>query len=221
MDEWNSILDADSGLSDKSFRTANGICRIYPDRIELVKSKDDTSSFLSSPSFIIRMVIFLLLSGFLLYQQFARGPINLQYALLFSVPAIIILLSIIGNLNALFYRIRSILFILLFLWFVYLEYSRGNTTTAILYLVFCAMLSFSFFRSFDFTIVPVIPRKDIVRVRFVNSIPILTRAYFLVSFKSESGKELKRFIMLPGILNKGESEKRHAVQLMKEEGLLT
>jgi hypothetical protein len=221
MNEFDSILDAEAGISAKSFRTANGFCRIYTDRIELVKSTDDVTSFLSSPSFIIRIVLFLLLSGMLFYQQFRLGTISLGYALFYAVPAAIILVSIIGNLNAFFYRIRSVLFILLLLWFIYLEFSRGNQETAIVYLVFTLLLSYSFFYSFGYAYIPVIERKDILRVRFVNSIPLLTRAYFLISFKSADGKVRKRQVMLPGIMNSGESEKRYAVQLMKEEGLIS
>ncbi|MEO6169030.1 MAG: hypothetical protein ABIO46_14955 [Chitinophagales bacterium] len=220
MNELNEILDAESGAFSQSFRISNGICRISEDRIELSRNIDETTSFLTSTSFIVRIVLFLVISGLLVYQQIIRGPLNLQYALVYAVPAGIILLSIMGNLNALLYRIRSVLFIALFIWFVYLEYERGNATTAIIYLVFTMLLFMSFLRSFDYSYSPVIFRKDILQVRFINSIPVVTRAYFVVSFKTENGKERKCPILLPGILQKGEAEKKRAVEIMRSAGLL-
>lgn len=220
MDELREILDADTGTGSQSFRTSNGICRVSDDRIELVRNTDETTSFLTSTSFIVRIVLFLVISGLFVYQQFIRGPLNLQYAMVYAVPASIILLSIMGNLNALLYRIRSVLFIALFIWFVYLEYERGNTTTAIIYLIFTVLLLMSFLRTFEYSYEAVIFRKDILQIRFINSIPVFTRAYFLISFRNEKGRELKRPVLLPGILQKGESEKKHALEIMRATGLL-
>lgn len=221
MNELDTILDSETGTAGQSFRTANGVCRIFEDRIELVRNTDETTNFLSSPSFIIRILLLVGISALLLYRQIQQGSLNIQYALVYLVPAIIILLSIMGNLNAFFYRIRSVLFMLLFLWFIYLEYERGNTIMSFIYVFFALFLSVNFLRSFDYSYVPVISRKDISQVRFINSIPLLTRAYFIVNFRNEHGKEQKRPILLPGILQKGETEKKHALQVMKDAKLIT
>ena len=218
MQELDSILDAD--LSAKSFRTINGFCRIYPDRIEFVKSKDDTSSLLTSPFFIFRIVVLLLLAGFLFFRVFQMQQFGIDYVYILALPAAIILLSIMGNLSAFLFRLRSILFIMLFLFFVYIEYRRGNDTTVILYALIIVFLFLGFFRSFDASYVSTIPLKNIIQVKFVNSIPLLTRAYFVVIFNDENRRQRKRTILLPGILDKGESEKKIALKLMKEEGLI-
>ncbi|MGB3076180.1 MAG: hypothetical protein WBB36_12700 [Chitinophagales bacterium] len=220
MNDLDEILDEGTGIARQSFRTANGICRVSEDRIELIRNFNDTTSSLISASFLIRIILFLAISFLFIYQQFILGSMNFQLIWVYAIPASVILISIMGNLNAMLYRVRSILFIVLFLWFIYLEYERANTYTAVIYLIFAILLSMSFIRSFNYSYDTVIERKRIVQVRFINSIPAITRAYFLISYKNETGKERKRPILLPGLLQKGESEKHHAIEVMKAAGIM-
>lgn len=220
MNDLDKILDADITGNHLTFRTANGICRISDDRIELIRNINETTSFLTSGSFIIRFALLFAICAFFLYQQFITGFLGLQNLWIYAIPVSFVLLSIMGNLNTFLYRIRSLLFIGMFLWLVYLEYDRNNTFTAVIYLVFIVLLTLSFIRSNGYASDPAIPRKDILQVRFINSIPAITRAYFLVSFTNADGKERKRPILLPGILQHGESEKRHALQVMKSAGII-
>jgi hypothetical protein len=221
MNDLDFILDAETGLTAKVFRTANGHCRIYPDRIEVVKKENDATAFLTSPSFIIRVAILLLFFGFLSYRLYLRVPLRLEYTYVYLVPAAVILVSIMGNINLFLYRVRAFLFILFFIFFGYLEYSRGNSSTSLFYLSFIIFLSLGLLRSFDYSYIPLIERKNITAIKFINSIPLLTRAYFHVIFKDAGGKKRKRPIMLPGIFNQGEKEKKLAIQIFKDEGLLS
>lgn len=220
MNDLDKILDTDITGNHLTFRTASGICRISDDRIELIRNINETSSFLTSGSFILRFVLLLAISAFFLYKQFIAGLLSLHYIWIYAIPISFVLLSIMGNLNTFLYHIRSLLFIGMFLWLVYLEYDRNNVFLAVIYLVFIVLLAMSFIRSNGYASDPVIPRKHILQVRFINSIPVITRAYFLVSFTNDDGKERKRPILLPGILQRGEAEKRHAMHVMKSAGII-
>jgi hypothetical protein len=220
LDELDSILDAESGSTAKTFRTVNGYCKIYPDRIELQKDKDDVSRFLTSPYFILRMVFILALLAFVGYMEIYRRQAFSPNYYAFLVPIVFLVFSLFGNINLFFYRLRAILFILFVLFFAYWDYNDGNTKGAILYLVFGVMLGSALVRSFDYSYDPVIYRRDILSVRFINSIPYITQAYFLLHFRKEEGKVKKRPVILPGAFRKGEKEKKWAYELMKSEGLL-
>lgn len=67
---------------------------------------------------------------------------------------------------------------------------------------------------------PVIERKNIKTIKFINGTNGITRSRFEVYFQN-NGKIKKRLILLPGSLSNGNSETQKAVQLMKEEGLIS
>ncbi len=219
MNEHDEILDTGITPSYLTFRTTNGLCRISEDKIELIRSLSETGTFLVSGSFIIRIALLFAIAAFFLYQQFISGLLSLQYLWIYAVPVSFVLLSILGNLNNLMYRIRSLLFIGLFLWLIYLEYERNNTITAVIYLALAILLMLSFIRSYGYVSDTVILRKNILKVRFINSLPAITRAYFLVTFTAADGRERKRPILLPGWLQHGETEKKHALAVMKLAGI--
>ena len=66
---------------------------------------------------------------------------------------------------------------------------------------------------------PVIERSNILSVSAHSPRPPLTRGYFKVQF-TDNGKERRRLIMLPGILSNGKQEYVHALEIMKQSGLL-
>lgn len=216
----DKILDADITGNHLTFRTANGICRISDERIELIRNINETSSFLTSGSFILRFVFLLAISAFFLYQQFITGLLNLHSIWIYAIPISFVLLSIMSNLNTFLYHIRSLLFVGMFLWLVYLEYDRNNVFMAVMYLSFIVLLAINFIGSNGYASDPVILRKNILQVRFINSVPVITRAYFVVSFTNDEGKERRQPIRLPGILQRGEAEKKHAMHVMKSAGII-
>jgi hypothetical protein len=68
---------------------------------------------------------------------------------------------------------------------------------------------------------PVIERRDIRHVTYNPGIPGLTRARFEVTFNNSNGQIKKRLIMLPGTLAGSRNERDSALQIMREEKLVT
>jgi len=221
MNELDMILDAQTGHSVKAFRTANGMCKIFDDRIEISKSRDDISGLMASPNFIFRLAAFALLLGFIVYSQFTGGFHGSNQYLTFLIPAGFLVFYMFGNINVFFYRMRSVVFIILVLVMAWWDYNGGNLSGSLLYLAFGVMMVSGLIRSFDYIFVPLIERKDIVHVRFINSIPYLSRSYFVFSVQHANGKIRKRPVMMPGAFEGGEQEKRYAYDLLKEEGMLS
>jgi hypothetical protein len=67
---------------------------------------------------------------------------------------------------------------------------------------------------------PIIKRKKIRQVQVHSPLPPLTRGYFTIHFEEEGALHQQRIIM-PGSFSSGGKEFEHAVQVMRETGLLT
>ena len=67
---------------------------------------------------------------------------------------------------------------------------------------------------------PIIERKEIKSVTYNSGTSGLTRPRFEVEF-NDNGQLKKRLIMLPGTLAGGQSEADKAVQIMRDERLLS
>lgn len=68
---------------------------------------------------------------------------------------------------------------------------------------------------------PVIERHTIKAVRFNAGVKFITRARFEIMFENEKGKMKRRLILLPGSWSGGGKATAQALQIMREEGLLS
>jgi hypothetical protein len=70
------------------------------------------------------------------------------------------------------------------------------------------------------TAVPIIERSTIRKIEPHAPRPPATRGYFVVHFE-QGGNVRKRMIMLPGSLEGGQAEYAHAINVLREAGLIT
>jgi len=122
---------------------------------------------------------------------------------------------------------------------------QGNSTarTWLVYAVLCAALSYNGWRVWqtstwplafvlwalvawivlfmlnarNFTMTPVVPRETATRVQAVKGIWGLTRDRVIIHF-SENGKPVRRYVLMPGVLQDGANELERAVVVLEEAG---
>jgi len=99
-------------------------------------------------------------------------------------------------------------------------FAQGAIIEAVLYSFMAVFLLIVTINSRNNSAVATIQRDSIVRVSFKKAIPLITRSYFEVFFKDETGAVKKRLIMLAGSLSDGKSEAENALKIIKEEGLI-
>lgn len=106
------------------------------------------------------------------------------------------------------------------IYFAYDGYVKGDTTTTIFFGLIGVYLIYGIIKSRNNSATPIIERKEIKSVTYNSGTSGLTRPRFEVEF-NDNGQVKKRLIMLPGTLTGGQSEAEKAVQIMREEKLLS
>ena len=106
------------------------------------------------------------------------------------------------------------------IYFAYDSCLKGDTFTTILFGLLGLYLINGIFKSLNNSATPIIDRKDIKTTKFIKGTSGLTRSRFEIEF-NEYGKTKKRLILLPGSLTGGQDETEKAVEIMKEEKLLS
>lgn len=102
----------------------------------------------------------------------------------------------------------------------YNSFLNGNVFISIFLGIMGIYFVYNVLISLNNSATPVIERKNIKTIKFINGTNGITRSRFEVYFQN-NGKIKKRLILLPGSLSNGNSETQKAVQLMKEEGLIS
>jgi hypothetical protein len=105
-------------------------------------------------------------------------------------------------------------------YFAIRNYIQGSVGMALLQGALAFTLIYGIIKSRNNSGTPEIDRKDIRRVSFDAGTPGLTLPRFEVEFV-DNGKVSKRLIMLPGRVSGGQQEVTKAIQIMKDEKLLS
>lgn len=105
-------------------------------------------------------------------------------------------------------------------YFAYDNYVEGDTTAAVFLGLIGFYLIYGILKSRNNSATPIIERKSIQRVTYNAGTSGLSRPRFEVEF-TDNGLIKKRLIMLPGTLTGGRNEADKAVQIMKDEKLLS
>lgn len=100
-------------------------------------------------------------------------------------------------------------------------YQQGNEPVATMFFVITGYLLVSIIASRKNSATPVIMRDSIISVSLNKGLPGLTRARFIVTYKDEKDRELKRLILLKGTLKKNKGEIEKAEEMMRAEGLIS
>ena len=106
------------------------------------------------------------------------------------------------------------------IYFAYDSFVKGDMITSLFFGLIGLYLAYAIIRSRNNSATPIIERKDIKSVIYNSGISGLTRPRFEVEFK-DNGQIKKRLIMLPGTLKGGQNEGDNAVQILREEKLLS
>jgi len=106
------------------------------------------------------------------------------------------------------------------IYFAYDSYVKGDTAMTLFFGLTGLYLIYGIVKNRNNSAIPIIERKDIKNVTYNAGTFGLTRPRFEIEF-NDNGQIKKRLIMLPGILSGGQSEGDKAVQIMKDEKLLS
>lgn len=96
---------------------------------------------------------------------------------------------------------------------------NGQIWLAILPFLFSFVLLRGILKSRHFSAIPEIPRDAIETIEIHEPCPGATRGYFLVHFRL-GGTLKKRIIMLPGTMSGGTDEFKHALDVLRNHGLI-
>ena len=99
-------------------------------------------------------------------------------------------------------------------------YQQENKPVSTMFMVIAGYLLISIIVSRKNSTASVIMRNSIISVTLNKGLPGLTRARFIVTYKDEKGRELKRLILLKGTAKKNKEEIEKAEQVMRAEGYL-
>lgn len=102
----------------------------------------------------------------------------------------------------------------------YLDFSAERYITASICLLFGIFLLLGIIKSRNNSATPVIPRAQIVDLKFVRGLSGLTRSRFEVFFTDDKNRLRKRLILMPGSLNGEKEENEKALRILREEKLL-
>lgn len=106
------------------------------------------------------------------------------------------------------------------IYFAYDSYVKGDTAMTLFFGLIGLYLIYGIVKSRNNSATPIIERKDITNVTYNAGTSGLTRPRFEIEF-NDNGQIKKRLIMLPGTLGGGQSEGDKAVQILKDEKLLS
>ena len=99
-------------------------------------------------------------------------------------------------------------------------WTHKSPLPAIMLLMFALVLVRSIIRSLGFSATPEVDREDIIRIDAMPPRKGITRGFFIVHFRDETGKEMKRIIILRGWLEGGTGEYEKALNIFHKEGLI-
>jgi hypothetical protein len=106
------------------------------------------------------------------------------------------------------------------IYFAYDSYVKGDMTMTLFFGLIGLYLVYGIVKSRNNSATPIIERKDIERITYNSGAAGLTRPRFEIEF-NDRGQIKKRLIILPGTLTGGRSEADKAIQIMREERLLS
>lgn len=106
------------------------------------------------------------------------------------------------------------------IYFAYDSYVKGDTAMTLFFGLIGLYLIYGIVKSRHNSATPIIERKDIKNVTYNSGTSGLTRPRFEIEF-NDNGQIKKRLIILPGTLGGEQSEGAKAVQIMKDEKLLS
>jgi hypothetical protein len=106
------------------------------------------------------------------------------------------------------------------IYFAYDSYIKGGMFVTILFGLLGLYLINAIIKSLNNSATPIIDRKEIKTTKFIKGTSGLTRSRFEIEF-NEGGTIKKRLILLPGSLTGGKDETEKALEIMKEEKLVS
>jgi hypothetical protein len=106
------------------------------------------------------------------------------------------------------------------IYFAYDSYVKDDTAMTLFFGLIGLYLIYGIVKSRNNSATPIIERREIKNVTYNAGTSGLTRPRFEIEF-NDNGQIKKRLIMLPGTLGGGQREGDKAVQIMKEEKLLS
>ncbi|RZJ65655.1 MAG: phosphoribosylaminoimidazolesuccinocarboxamide synthase [Flavobacterium sp.] len=116
-----------------------------------------------------------------------------------------------------------IVYVLLGIFLAYLsvsDFQQRKYPTALMYALVGAYLIYGVIKSRNNSATPVIERKSIQKVNFIQARTGATRACFEVIFKNQKGNLKTRLIFLPGSLSNGKAATDDALRVFKHENLI-
>ncbi len=102
-------------------------------------------------------------------------------------------------------------------WSGWNSWSHGSTVTAVLFWGYGAWIAYALTKARNFTMTPVLSRVATSHIEGIRGLKGATRDRIVVSL-SESGREVRRFILMPGVLQNGAGELDRALALLSERG---
>lgn len=106
-------------------------------------------------------------------------------------------------------------------YYAYNSYKDGQLPFSIFFVIIGMYLIYGILTSLNNSATPIIERKKIKEVKLINGTKGITRSRFEIYFQDDNGKIKRRLILLPGSLNNGNNETEKAIQIMKEENLIS
>lgn len=93
-------------------------------------------------------------------------------------------------------------------------YARsGSLAWPVVLWFFAGWIVYQLIKSRNFSMVPVVSRESATRIESIRGIPGLTRDRIVVHFDDE-GKPSRRFILMPGVLQRGAGEVDRAMEVL-------
>lgn len=102
----------------------------------------------------------------------------------------------------------------------YNYYQAGNQPLFTLFFIMAAYLLISIVASLNNSNSPVVLKDSIISVELNKGLPGFTRARFIVTYKDEKGRKLKRLILLKGSIKKNKGEIEEAEEMMRSANYL-
>ncbi len=121
-----------------------------------------------------------------------------------------------GNSKSRTLLIYGILFAML-VWSGWSSWNHGSTVAAVLFWAYGGWIAYALTKARNFTMSPIMERAATSRIEGIRGLKGATRDRIVVSL-SEGGREVRRFILMPGALQNGAGELDRALALLSEQG---
>jgi len=100
------------------------------------------------------------------------------------------------------------------------ELQAGNMTVAMVFAALVGWLVLSLARARDFSMANEVLRSRTDRIELIRGVVGLTRDRVVLHFRDDAGKLARRFILLPGLLQRGQGEFERARVVLERQGWL-